>query len=301
MKHFFVLLLQRSIAWPALAVSAFASPQAWALYSCSVSASSSGVLYLGLLPAPQDSQGNARLTCTRASADPATLSYRLKADDGLQASSSQRRVRLGATANHLNFSLAHSAVCQNASTWYAPATGSSNVVTGTLNFGAALSQVADISYCFRIRSGGANETTPTAGIYTDSIRIFGQFPDNDAGALTAAAPITYSVGVDNQCVFNSFPAAMAFNYSSFSVVPQVASQSFNLQCSNSLPWTAVVSPATATVLGLTYSVTVSPSSAIGIGLNQFIALSATMPANQAGTCSSGTCTATQTHTVTISY
>ena len=152
-----------------------------------------------------------------------------------------------------------------------------------------------------IRGGGSNGAPPTGGGYTDSIYIFGQFPDHDTGALTAAAPITYSVGVDNQCVFKSFPTTMAFIYTSFSAAPQVASQSFNLQCSSGLPWTAAVSPATATVLGLTYSVAVSPSSAIGIGLNQLIALTATIPANQAGTCRSGTCTATQTHTVTISY
>ena len=58
--------------------------------------------------------------------------------------------------------------------------------------------------------------------YIMPLNIFGQFPDSDAGVLTAVAPITYSVGVNNQCVFNSSPSAMMFNYSAFSTTAQTA-------------------------------------------------------------------------------
>lgn len=301
MKFSPLSLLLRSVAWPALAMTALTSQQAWAVYSCSVTASSTGVLYIA--PTPQDSQGVATLTCTRASGDVATLTYRLKADNGLNVNGTQRRVRLAATANYLNYSLTSTAACGNASTWYAPATGVTSVVVGTLNFGAALSQSVNVPYCLRIRVGTAgNAAAPTAGVYTDTVNIFGQFPDSDAGALTAVAPITYNVGVTNQCVLNSFPTTMAFNYASFSATPQVVAQSFNLRCSNTLPWTVTVSPAAATVLGLNYTVAVSPAvTTNGTGADQAVTLTGTMPADQAGTCNTGTCSGTQAHTVTITY
>ena len=301
MNSLFFSFLLRCIASLALAITALASPQAWAVYSCSVSANSTGVLYL--TPTPQDSQRVATLTCTRGSGDANTLSYRLKADNGLNVTGTQRRVQLGATGSYLRYSLTRAAACGNASNWYAPATGTTNVVTGTLNFGAALSQSVAISYCLRTRVGTAgNPAAPTAGVYTDTVNIFGQFPNSDAGALTPTTPITYSVGVTNQCVLNSFPSTMAFNYTSFSAAPQVVAQSFNLRCSNTLPWTATVSPAAATVLGLNYTVAVSPSvTTNGTGANQTVTLTGTMAANQSGTCSTGTCNGTQAHTVTITY
>ena len=120
--------------------------------------------------------------------------------------------------------------------------------------------------------------------------------------LTAVAPITYSVGVNNQCVFNSSPPAMAFNYSAFSPTAQTAVSTFNLRCSNALPWTVSVNPASAAVIGLKYGIAVSPSAVtIGTGANQAVTLTGTMDAGQAGTCALGTCTGTQVHTVTISY
>jgi len=301
MKFSPLSILIRGIAWPALAMAALTSQQAWAVFSCRVTATSTGVLYV--TPASQDSQGVATLTCLRDSGDATTLTYRLKADGGLNVTGTQRRVRLDATTNYLRYSLTRAAACGNASNWYAPATGTTNVVTGTLNFGAALSQSVNVSYCLRTRVGAAgNPAAPTAGVYTDIINITGQFPNNDAGAITPPASITYSVGVNNQCVLNSFPTQMVFNYTSFSPTPQVVAQSFNLRCSNTLPWTASVSPAAATVLGLNYTIAVSPAGTTsGTGVNQAVTLTGTMPAGQAGTCNTGTCTGTQAHTVTITY
>ena len=301
MKFSSVFNLLRRPLWLVMVLFAMGSSPAWAVYSCSVTATSTGVLYIA--PTPQDSQGVATLTCTREGADPNTLSYRLKADNGLNVNGTQRRVRLGVTANFLNYSLQSAATCMNGSNWYAPATGTTNVVIGILNFGAALSQSVNVSYCLRTRVATAgNPAAPTAGVYTDTVNIFGQFPDSDAGTLTAVAPITYSVGVNNQCVFNSSPTAMLFNYSAFSPAAQSSVSTFNLRCSNALPWTVTVSPASAAVIGLNYSIAVSPSATtIGTGADQPVTLTGNMAAGQAGNCALGTCTGTQIHTVTITY
>lgn len=277
---------------------------AWAVYSCSVSATSIGMLYVG---SNVDANGTATLTCTRAGTDANTLSYRLKADNGLNFDGN-RRVRLNATADYLRYSLSRgtvaggAATCQDSSTWFAPATGTVDVITGTLNFGAALTQSVTWGYCLRVRVGsGGNPNSPTAGVYTDNVNIFAQYPNNDGGALTAPATITYQMAVSNQCVFNSFPATMNFSYTSFSPAPQVIAQAFNLLCSNALPWSVAVSPASATALGLNYTIAPSPASGTGTGNNQAVTLTGTIPANQSGTCATANCTVTQNHTVTITY
>lgn len=270
-------------------------------YSCNVSVTSTGVLYTG---SNVDSNGTATLNCTRSGAEANTLTYRIKADNGLNVTGTQRRVRRDATTSYQNYFLRRgtavggSATCGNTTTWQAPLTGTTNVITGTLSFGASLTASAIWGYCVRI---GSTSPSPAAGIYTDTVQVFAQFPNSDAGTLTASALLNYTVGVTNQCVFNSFPTAINFNYTSFSTTAQTASQTFNLRCSNALPWSIAVSPANNTLLGLNYNLALSPTSGTGSGLNQLVTLTGTVPAGQAGTCSTAICTGSFVHTVTITY
>lgn len=290
----------------AVALGALMGGNAWAAYSCNVTATSSSVSYNPA--ANSDSNGTVVLTCTRAGTDATTLTYRIKADTSSNYTT-QRRAQLGATASYFTYFLSRgtvvggAAACGNSSTWFAPATGTTNVITGTLNFGTggALTQTATWGYCFRVRgTAGGNPVAPTVGTYTDPINVFAQYPNSDAGAITASAPISYNVNASPACAFNTFPAAMAFTYLSFGAA-RSASQSFNLICSNALAWSLAISPATAAVVGLGYSLAVSPASGSGTGAAQAINLTGTMPAGQPGSCATGSCSGTQAHTVTISY
>lgn len=298
------LLALRCIA----GVSLLATGQgSWAAYSCDVSATSVGVIYTA---ANVDTNGSVLLTCTRLLTDANTLTYRIKANDGTnaQAAAPFRRAERGTSGNFLNYILRRgtaaggAATCGNTSTWRAPATGTTNVITGTLNFGTALTQSVTWGYCVRVRgTAGGNPAAPTAGVYTDSFNVFGQYPNNNAGALTSSVAVNYTVGVNNQCVFNTFPSAMVFNYTSFTGTAQSAARTFDLRCSNALPWSVAVSPASTTLLGLNYTMGISPASGTGNGADQVITLTGTLPANQAGTCAGATCAGTQAHTVTITY
>jgi hypothetical protein len=285
----------------------FFSAPSWAAYSCNISTASVGVLYTA---ANVDTNGSVTLTCTRDALDLPSLTYRIKADDGANAFATApfRRTRLGATPNVLRYILRRgtvvggAAACGNTTTWRAPATGIANVIQGTLAFGASLSTTVVWGYCIRIRgTAGGNPAAPAAGSYTDSFNVFAQYPNNDAGALSPLVPATYTVGVTNQCVFNTFPTSMAFNYTSFSATPQVQTRPFDLRCSNALPWSLAIAPASSVLLGLTYNITASPASGTGTGADQVITLTGTIPANQAGTCTGSSCTATQGHVVTITY
>lgn len=286
----------------AAAVSLCAMP-AWAAYSCNVSVNSVGVLYT-TNPVNQDANGTVVLTCTRAASDANSLTYRIKADNGLNANGTQRRVRRGATNNRLNYSIRRgtavggAAACGNNSNWYAPVNGNTNVMRGTLNFGTALVASATWGYCARVRG---NQGNPTGGDYTDTVQVFAQYPGTNAGALTSSVSLNYSVGVGNRCVFNTTPTTLVFNYTSFSDTPQVAMQNFELRCNNALPWSLAVTPDTGTLLGLNYSLDLTPQSGMGTGADQAITLTGTLPADQAGNCATATCSASQAHSLIVTY
>ena len=277
---------------------------AWAVHSCSVSVTGTGMIYVQGVNA-NDAAGTVVLTCTRSASDANTLTYRIKAEDGLQPQGNQRRVQLGATTNRLDYSLSRgttaggSASCANTSNWQAPANGTNDVITGTLNFGSGLTASVTWGYCIRVRG---NQGAPAAGIYTDLVGVFAQYPDNNGGALSPVASLNVSVGVSNQCVFSAAPGMMSFNYTAFAPVAQTASTSFDLRCSNGLPWSVSVSPDSATLQGLRYSIAASPDSGVGNGNSgQTVTLNGSMPAGQAGTCPAASCSAQQAHTVMITY
>jgi spore coat protein U-like protein len=278
-----------------LALLAMATGEAVAVHDCSVTVTSADAFY----DSANDvyANGTVTLTCNRAATDANTLDYRIKADNGLNASGTQRRVRRGASADYLEYELSKDA-CAIKSNWEDSDTGAGRVMTGTLDFGTALNASTTRSYCIRLPKQGL----PTAGTYTDAVSVTARYPDNSAGATTPAALLNYTVWVGDHCVFGSYPGTMAFSYTSFSPSAVTATQAFVLRCSQGTPWTVSVDPAPSPLLGLDYSIAVSPASGTGLGsTGQTIMLTGTMPAGQAGTCATGTCTATRTHTVTITY
>jgi hypothetical protein len=69
---------------------------------------------------------------------------------------------------------------------------------------------------------------------------------------------------------------------------------------------ALDSPTTGTLIGLDYTLALSPAGGTGGGTGggspeSIHTITGTMAAGQAGTCAVGACTATQSHTLTITY
>lgn len=287
-----------------LALLALATDKGWAAYDCFVGVTSSDAFYSST--SSVDVNGTATLTCSRAAADANTLSYRIMAGPGLNPSPNghDRRVNLGATANYLTYSLSRGttegggAACANNSNWEDPTVGAAKVITGSLNFGVALTASATWGYCIRLPAQGL----PAAGTYTDAVGVFAQYPDSNAGATTAPALLNYTVWVGDHCVFGTYPGTMAFSYTSFSASGVTATQAFVLRCSQGTPWAVSVDPPASTLLGLNYSIAARPAAGTGLGnAGQTITLEGTIPAGQAGTCALGACAATKPHTVIISY
>ncbi|MDB5857959.1 MAG: hypothetical protein JWQ76_1648 [Ramlibacter sp.] len=277
---------------------------AHAAYSCSLAITDTGVIYAKGAASRIDSTGTVTITCNRdVAADANTLTYRIGADNGAHYSNPDRRVRLGATANYLVYSLTRGAAvgggatCADTSNW-SQVTVPANTMSGTLNFGAAATATANWGFCLRVRG---NQGNPTAGTYTDAVNVTAQYPATVAGAITPPAILNYSIGALNVCVLNSFPTDMAFSYNSFQAAAQTRTQTIGVACSNGLPWTVAVAPPTGTLLSLTYTLTRLPVSGTGNGATQNVVITGTMAAGQQGKCPTATCSASQAHTVTISY
>lgn len=289
-------LLLRFVVAAALVV--FGAPS-HAAYSCSVTATPISALITmnWLLTTSQDVTGSATVTCTRASSDANTLGFWLKATDGLNSdgSSPYRRVRRGSASSYMDYYLRREATCANSTNWRA--TDAANAHTGSMSFGSSLVASVAVPYCVRFPTA----YFPTAGHYTDTFEIYVQYPGNNAGAISPSASVPVTAGLGEQCVFHTYPGNMVFNYTAFSATTQTASTSFMLRCNSSTPWSISVSPAIATLLGLRYQVSASPTSGSGNNSGQAVTLTGTMQAGQAGTCTTGVCNATQSHTVTIEY
>lgn len=278
-----------------------AGGSAHAVYSCSLSITDTGVIYNQGNNSRTDATGTVTITCTRdVSTDANSLTYRIGADNGLWYNNGLQ-TRLGATNNYLDYTLTRgatvggSATCADTTNWSATTT---TVMNGTLAFGASASASATWGFCLRVRG---NQGNPTAGTYTDAVGVYAQYPATTNGAITPPATLNYSIGARNVCVLNSFPTDMSFSYNSFQAAAQTRTQTIAVACSNNLPWTVAVAPTTGTLLGLNYTMTRAPVSGTGNGAAQNIVITATMAAGQQGRCTTSTCSASQAHTITISY
>ena len=138
-----------------------------------------------------------------------------------------------------------------------------------------------------------------------------------AAMFTATAPAQAASVVTN---FNvditltalcsvSTPANLAFAYTTNQTTAAAATTPFSVTCANSLPYTVGVSGASVidSAVGLLYNlaVTAPVGGGTGTGLAQNYSIDGTIPANQAGTCTTATCnnvaSTNNVKTLTVAY
>lgn len=262
------------------------------------------------------------LNCSRAPTDPGSMTYRIAANNGANASGQSRRVRLGTTGNYVNYRL------NRGSTMGQPApcgidgtiwrTSGSALITGTMNFGSSLTASHSWSYCV--------EANPSlfqpAGVYTDQVGLTLRYPNTGSGQLLTV-PLDLQFGVQTLCLIDKPIANLSINYTSLQVAPAIASTQVLLRCNAGTPWTVglqgpaapaappVTNLTNQSLLGLNYSLQVSPTSGTGQGNTgtgapgnegqQPVTIQLTVPGGQAGTCSTGSCSASATHTLVVTY
>lgn len=261
-------------------------PLAQAAYDCTTTSPSLNVRYFqGTV---LNATGQLTLTCTRAAGDAASNTYSIGLDQG-EPPAGRQYTRIGG-AQTLNYQIYREATY--ASTW----NDSSRRVTGTINFGTGTVATVIVPFYLRITS----QTGKPAGTYDDTaVRVRVRIPQTNP--IVGEDLVALYAVIDPVCSISSPPSNINLNYTAFAASPVVGSTNFSVNCTNQTPYTLSLSANNGTIAGILYNLSLSSTSVNATGTPQAHSITATAPAGQAGTCSTGTCSGSQQRTLTISY
>ena len=230
------------------------------------------------------------VTCNRSAlADAATVTYQVGVNNGLNPAGGQNRARLG--AGFISYDTFKDAGCT--SVWKS---GGGARITDTMVLNGTLATSKQTTFYGCITT--ANQIVP-AGTYTDSLIMTLSYP---GGAILAGA-FTANIATPAVCSITTAPSALTFNYTAFGAAVS-NSTNYQLTCTSFLGYTmslGVTNPVSGVASGINYSLTLGTTSSTGTGAAQTFSINGAAAANQAGTCAAGSCSATNVHTLTITY
>ncbi len=268
------------------------APLAGAAITCSVSVTAVLVVYDPTSPVQNVTTGSYTVSCNRALADPNTQGWTLGVDNGLQPAAGVNRVQSAANKRY-QYDTYRLSPYTAANVW-GDTTGTR--FSGTLNFGTSLT--ASTSGAFEIVMA-AGQTVQPAAIYTDTLTV--TLRDTPGTTTLNTTNFGVTVHTDNWCQINVPPGTVAFAYTSFQNSVANASTTYGVRCTTALPYSMALDATSGSLLGLTYNLSLSPASSTGTGDTQTHAINGTIAAGLAGTCATGTCSGTQTRTLTLSW
>jgi spore coat protein U-like protein len=236
--------------------------------------------------------GSYTVSCTRLASDPNTFSWQLGADNGLHNAGAQNRVTMGGNANRYNYELYRLTPYINGNRWQDAA---ATRFAGTINFGAAL--IASQSGSFDLRLPGPQTVDP-AGTYTDTVTVTVR---NSSGTMLSQTTFNVSIITIASCTLTSPPGNINLSYTSFQVAAAAANANFGVNCTTGIPYTMALDATSGTLVGLNYTLALSQSSSNGTGVAQTFSINGSIAAGQAGTCATGSCSGSDTRTLTITY
>jgi spore coat protein U-like protein len=130
---------------------------------------------------------------------------------------------------------------------------------------------------------------------------------------TATGTFDVNIGLTSLCQINASatnPATitnMSFTYTSFQAGDALASTSFGVKCTNSLPFSLGLDATSVTdaATNLAYTLSLPVASGTGDGTSQSFTVNGKIVAGQAGTCNVGSCDNStgsgKTRTLTVTY
>lgn len=291
MKYLPLSILRRSFFWPALAMSAL---PAHAAITCSLTAN--GVTTTYAQTANTSATSSLTVNCNRLGSDSAAnVTYLLSLDQG-EAPNGRDMTRQNGT-DKLRYEIFRNSAFNG--TWTTGAGRNSGATNAggldvPINWAGGTSFSVTIPYYFRINAG----ISLPAGIY-DDVANFSLFEARN-GALLGTATANLNASIVATCFFNS-TGAIALSYTSFSNIARTGSSNYSMSCTLGTPYTMAITPASGALLGLPYTLALSQPSGVGSAFAQNYSVTATIPSNQSGICSTGTCSATQMHQIVITY
>lgn len=283
-----IALLISSILFQAVANAAI---------SCNISAFAITVGYQPNSPAIIATQASYSITCTRGLAiDATTTSYSVKVDNGGQPQGSNNNAIFG--ANKIRYDFYTNSSC--GTQWKGSTTVPSPA--GTITMTGLTSTTITQNFWMCIPAAQA----PAAGTYTDSVTMT---PTYDLVVLGGTGTVAINIITPATCTISSSPGTISFGTYTALGSAITANTTFGSTCSNSLPYTISLDANSGVTVGLNYTILLNTVSSggsntlnsTGTGTAQTFFINGTMPANQAGTCATGTCAGTNTHTLTVTY
>lgn len=232
-------------------------------------------------------QGTFTVTCSRTAGEFLTFTaYQVGVNNGVNPQNQNNRVRLG--NRRIQYELYRDSACTQPWT-------SSNQITDAMTWtgGSSGPQTKQYSYWLCIPS---LNVAGAGGTYTDTVTMTLTYLGGNA--ITGTIPI--QIYAPANCTFISSPTAITIDYVAFGPA-RTASRNFSVQCTSGMPYTLSTNVSEGVLVNLRYILSLSTSTATGTGNPQTHSVTVTVPAGQAGTCTAGTCTATQAHTITVSY
>jgi len=275
----------------AAALVCLAASTANAAFSCNVSVTSVSLAFAPTVAGTNVMTGSYTINCTRLGSDPNFLNWSLANDNGGAGAGGNNLATLGANSYQYDTYFPGSLTNK----W---GSGGALRFTGTMNFGASLS--ASASGSFDVVIVGPQTVRP-AGTYSDVVGV--RLRNTSTGATIGANPIasfTVQIITSNYCQISVPPGNLDFTYTSFQVAASNANTTYGVRCTL-IPYTMSLDATSGTLLGLNYTLSLPSPSATGTGFTQTFAINGSIAGSQAGTCATGTCFASQTRTLTITY
>ena len=295
----------------AIALLLSVSP-ARAAITCSIGSPGFNALYDFITTTPNDSMSSYTLNCSRLDTDPTTLNYITFTDDGLYNNGANNRAKLTTANQFIKYDFFTDATF--ATNW----SKSTKCISGSINFGpSSLTASQTRTYYSRIP---AAQTGIPQGSYVDTVTVYASY-----GRTTCAANATqdtsgsFTVAISNvpACEISVPPGNVAFTYTAFQATAAAANTTFSARCTTNLPYSMALdrTPTSGVypgvVLGLSYGLSIGTTaggaailpttSFSGNGNVVPYFINGTMPANQAGSCASATCTLGDPRTLTFTF
>ena len=277
----------KTVARLAALLLAFAAAPSFAAITCNVTVTAITTVYSPTVATDNVTTGSYTISCTRLATDANSLAWSLAANNGLQAGGGNNRVNLAGNRYSYDIYLDPS----HTTRWQG-----GNRFTGTLNFGASLT--ASVTGSFDLVVYG-NQAVQPAGTYTDTVTVTLRNTANNNTLDTS--PFTVSVITTNSCQIYTPPGNIDLFYTSFQMSAATTNTSYGMRCTTALPYTMALDATSGTIVGLNYTLALSQASATGNGVIQTYSVNGSIAGGQSGTCSTASCSGSQTRTLTITY
>jgi spore coat protein U-like protein len=289
--------MRRLIACLALLAPAF---PAWSAYSCTFVANPNPLKITHSYFATVTGSGTLTMTCLR---NPGTDGRRPWFWIGMdQTNAGATATQEGGTAT-VTYEVNHGST--TAGTWTnAGGVAANSTTDGAVrerqDFGGGNSADLTRTFTFYYRVPGFQ--FDPAGVYTDTLNITLRL-DNAAGAVITTYAIPVHISIPDSCRFSTPPTPIDVNYTAFSPTAVTGVSNFAVTCTNGTNYTLALDRTRSIVPGveLAYTLGLSATTSTGTAVAQPYTVNISVDPGQAGRCNTGSCTGTDTRTLTVEY